>query len=139
MIHARDYIEPSDINVRRSHFLPDAFGKGEMETFAILLVLFFQARGEWGSFAMLDLATWLEGAHKTERFVRELVDNPFGSLPRGQQLLREKGHLYAAEGRWHVTDEFILRCYVVASGVDRPLRRFFVFLAELPCPQLETA
>jgi hypothetical protein len=144
-ITARDYIDPSDIGPRGGVFLPEAFGKAEPEVAAVLLLYYFQQLGVWAPFRPDNWSEWLkERAHRRDvRGVVSILSNPFMApgFASGFWALVDRGFIVPVvplnEGEpigdrlVHVTQEFILRCYLSTSGLQPKLRKFASLLTWL--------
>ncbi len=142
-VKASDYIDPADIRPRGGIFLPEAFGKSELETAAVLLVYYFQEPGVWAPFRPDEWSMWLKNKAlaRDNRHIDTLMSNPFlgAQFAVGFWGLVHKGFIVplsplregedVADQFVHVTEEFILRCYLSSSGLKPTLMKFFRLMA----------
>lgn len=136
---ARDWLDPGDVLHCSGIFLPGAFGKAEMETAAVLLLYYFRQVGVWAPFRPDGFSQWIKDRARERdiKVVDRILSNPLMApgFVRGFWLLVERGFIAPVvplrEGEdigrrlVHVSQEFILRCYLSSSGLKTLLLKFF--------------
>lgn len=124
-IHARDWITPMDVKPVNGWLFPDAFGKAEAEAAAVLVVRYAQTVECWAPFRLAELVAWVRSRVDHDKSIQALVSNPFLRVDLGFGILRERGFLLPVNGDAveadrlaHVTNEFILRCFLSSQHLN---------------------